>query len=111
MKFDLKSQKPKQSPTLQLPAAPPYFSPKSKALWQSILTEFDLADEMCELLRVTLENLDLADQARATLRKEGLTIDGRRHPAADLAKQHDSMYLRGLRQLALDVVKPSKGVK
>lgn len=87
-------------------AAPRYFSAKSRKLWKSIHAEFELQPEASELLRVALENLDLADKARRLLRDEGLVVDGRKHPASDLVKLHDGMFLRAIRQLGLDVVAP-----
>jgi hypothetical protein len=85
---------------------PTHFSAKSRKLWKSINAEYQLEVEAAELLRVALENLDLADQARELLRNEGLVIDGKKHPASDAVKLHDGMFLRAIRQLGLDVVQP-----
>ncbi len=95
-------------PQTNTPAAPGYFSAKTKALWKAVLTEYDLAPEMLELFRLALENLDLADAARQLLRAEGLVVGGKKHPAADLVKMHDGLYLRAMRQLGLDVVQSQK---
>jgi hypothetical protein len=84
---------------------PKQLSEKSKRLWRTLNQEFDFTTETAELLLLALENLDLGGQARAQLRREGLTIGGKRNPAADLAKQCDGMALRAFRQLQLDVVK------
>jgi hypothetical protein len=86
--------------------APGHLSGRSAKLWRSIQAEYELDPEATELLRVGLENLDLGDKARESLRNEGLTIDGKKHPALDAAKQCDGMFLRSMRQLGLDVVAP-----
>ena len=98
--------RPYEAKMTKLPKAPNYFSQKARKLWASINGEYDLEDEAAELLRVALENLDLADKARELLRTEGLAIDGRKHPASDSVKLHDEMFMRAIRQLQLDVVAP-----
>ena len=88
------------------PKAPIHFSEKARQLWKSIHEEYELEPEAGELLRVALENLDLADKARELLRTEGLVVNGKKHPASDAVKLHDGMFLRAIRQLGLDVVAP-----
>jgi hypothetical protein len=86
--------------------APNHFSNKARKLWRSINAEYQLEVEAAELLRVALENLDLADQARELLRNEGLVVAGKKHPASDAVKLHDGLFLRAIRQLGLDVLQP-----
>ena len=86
------------------PKAPSHLSDKAKTLWKRINRDFELEADAVETLRVALENLDLADAARALLRTEGLVINGKKHPASDAVKLHDGLYLRAMRALALDVV-------
>lgn len=88
------------------PKAPKHFSEKARKLWRTIHQEYELEVESAELLRVALENLDLADRARELLRTEGLVVSGKKHPASDAVKLHDGMFMRALRQLGLDVVQP-----
>ena len=85
--------------------APAQLSEKSKKLWRALNQEFDFTTETAELLILALENLDLGDRARALLRREGLVLNGRKHPASDAVKLHDGLALRTFRQLGLDVVK------
>lgn len=92
---------------------PNHFSDKTCGLWKAITSEFDLAPEALELLRVGLENLDLGDAARETLRREGSVIADakgilRKHPACDVLKLCDGLFLRALRQLGLDLVQPGE---
>src|SRR5215467_1699147 len=88
------------------PKAPQYFSEKARNLWKKIHSDYQLEVEAAELLRVALENLDLADRARELLRNEGLVVAGKKHPASDAVKLHDGMFLRAIRQLGLDVLQP-----
>ena len=90
----------------KLPKAPNYFSQKARNLWKSLHAEYELEPEAAELLRVALENLDLADKARELLRTEGLVVNNKKHPASDSVKLHDGMFMRALRQLGLDIVAP-----
>ena len=92
------------SRTSPRPKAPAHFSAKAKVLWKKLNEQFEFEPDAVQTLAVGLENLDLADKARELLRAEGVVVAGKRHPAADIAKQCDGMYLRALRQLALDVV-------
>ena len=92
------------------PKPPSCFSDKSKRLWRTIHEEYELECDAIELLRVALENLDLADSARELLRAEGLVINGKKHPASDACKLHDGMFLRSMRQLGLDVVAAGSGI-
>ncbi len=87
-------------------AAPRYFSAKSRKLWRQIHGQYELEPEAAELLRVGIENLDLADKARKLLRGEGLVLNGKKHPASDAVKLHDGMFMRAIRQLGLDIVAP-----
>lgn len=93
---------------MKTPSAPKHFSTKARQLWAAIHADYELAPEACELLRVALENLDLADKARELLRNEGLVVNGRKHPASDAVKLHDGLHLRAMRQLALDVAAPGE---
>ena len=88
---------------------PAYFSKKAKGIWRAITTEYELEAESFEMLRVALENLDLADKARELLRIEGLVVAGKKHPASDAVKLHDGLFLRAVRQLGLDIISPGSG--
>ena len=53
------------------PKAPSHLSDKAKTLWKRINRDFELEADAVETLRVALENLDLADAARALLVEAG----------------------------------------
>lgn len=67
---------------------------------------YELSPDATLVLTVALENWDLARQARAILRKEGIVQGGRRHPCIEIAKQGDALFLRGLRELGLNLDEP-----
>lgn len=91
--------------SLSMSIAPPAcLSAKSKRIWSSITGEFSLTSENLSILQLALEHLDLADIGRKQLRKDGLTVDGKKNPVIDSVKLSDGFYLRALRQLGLDIV-------
>lgn len=86
------------------PKAPAQLSAKAKTLWKKLNEQFEFEPDAAQTLGIALENLDLADKARELLRTEGLVVNGKKHAASDSVKLHDGLYLRAMRQLALDVV-------
>jgi phage terminase small subunit len=93
-------------PTPKTPAPPSHLSKRARDLWRKLNEQYEFECDALATLTVALENLDLADKAREQLDREGITVDGRRHPATDVLKQCHGLYLRALRQLGLDVVPP-----
>ena len=86
---------------------PKHLSTESRRTYRRIATEYDLTPDAESLLRVALENFDMAQQARALVASEGLiTATGKRHPALDVANNCYGVYLRAVRQLGLDVMPP-----
>ena len=89
------------------PRPPKHLSPRAKKLWRSLMEEFSFTPDSRAILQLALENLGTGDKARALIEAEGLTTEkGTRHPACDIAKQADSLFLRCMRQLALDCINP-----
>lgn len=91
---------------LKSDTAPRHLSAEMKAFWAEIMAEYELEVDARLILRAACENWDRAQQAREQIAKDGLLLDGRRHPAVDVEKQAYSLYLRAMRQLGLDVVAP-----
>lgn len=85
---------------------PKHLSADSKRVWNRIDREYNLTPDAGELLAVALANRDRAEQARELVDREGLVLDGKRHPAVDVEKQAYGLYLRALRQLGLDIEPP-----
>jgi hypothetical protein len=99
----MKAERPEIKPKAEgKPKAPGQLSPKAAKLWHFVMGGWELDEGTQAILVASLENLDLADEARALLRKEGLILAGKAHPAAALAKQYDGVYARMWRQIGLE---------
>lgn len=85
---------------------PKHLSAESKRMWRRIQQEYELTPDAAGLLRVALENFDIGEQARKLIQAEGVVVDGKRHPATDVMKQANGLYLRAMRQLGLDIAPP-----
>jgi phage terminase small subunit len=92
-----------------IPAAPAHLGASGRRLWRDLTREFRFQPDALAVLRLACEQLDRADEARERLAKDGLLLDGRRHPATDVEKVAVGLHLRALRQLGLDRL--VKGVK
>jgi hypothetical protein len=93
-------------PLLSPDRAPAHLSPESQQLWSAYLStwSFDLGGMV--VLQIALEALDSLRGAQAAIERDGLTVAGRAHPAATVAKDSRQAMLRALRQLGLDVIPP-----
>ena len=91
---------------VKIPTAPTHLSGEGKQFWKRITRQYILSDDQLLTLRVACENFDLAQQAREEIVRDGLTVDGRRHPAVDIERQAYALFLRSLRQLNLDAGEP-----
>jgi hypothetical protein len=85
-------------------SAPTHLSAEARGFWNLIMQEYDLEPDARFLLRAACENWDRAQQAREMIARDGLVMDGKRHPAVDVEKQAYGLFLRAVRQLGLDVV-------
>ena len=85
---------------------PPHLSPEARAFWERVDEEYELTSDGALYLRAALGNWDRAQLARETIAREGLTVEGRKHPAIDIEKQAYGLFLRAMRQLGLDVIPP-----
>lgn len=91
----------------QLPKPPRYLSPASRAWWQRVVEEFELAEHHVHLLTLAAEALDRGAAARRILEKKGLTFrdkhgQPRARPEALIARDAAVSYARLLKELALD---------
>lgn len=89
---------------------PSHLSEDAKQFWRSTLEDFDLEDDAKMLLRVTLEQFDRLQQAREAIKRDGLTLFNKPHPALQVEKQAVSAFYRGLRQMGLDLAAPGEKV-
>jgi hypothetical protein len=86
--------------------APKYLTPRSRDLWREIIGNFTLETTEVELLRLGLEALDRADQARVILANECIISTGRygqklAHPAVAIERDSRLAAARLFKQLAL----------
>lgn len=90
------------------PKPPAYLSRAAKAWWKTIVTDFALESHHLKILEAACGAWDRAEQARALLAKEGLTITDRFkqpkvHPAALIERDNKTLFARLVRELGLDV--------
>lgn len=95
--------------------APKHLSRDSRRLWADVTGAFVLEPHHLAILRVALEALDRAQQARAILAAEGLTFvdkhgSPRAHPAASIERDNRMSFERLLRSLGLDLADADHGV-
>ena len=89
--------------------APAHLTPRSRRLYREIVDAYGLEDEghAKETLRLALQALDRADEARRILDEEGLTYvnrfgEPRAHPMCAVEKDARLAAWRGFRELSLD---------
>lgn len=85
---------------------PRHLSDRSRYLWQQTANSFTLKATEYELLRLALEALDRAEQARVMLAEDGLTSRGRycqvlAHPMIAVERDSRLAAARLLKQLGL----------
>jgi P27 family predicted phage terminase small subunit len=83
--------------------APAHLSQEMKRFWKRVNEEYELSRDCLLILKTACEANDRAQQAREIIATEGLIVNNRRHPASDVEAQAQSLFLRAMRQLGLDV--------
>jgi hypothetical protein len=86
--------------------APLHLSDRCRDLWRHITTDFELECTEMELLRLALEAVDRAEEARLILADEGIVSIGRygqrlAHPAVAIERDARLAAARLIKQLAL----------
>jgi P27 family predicted phage terminase small subunit len=92
---------------------PDHLSDRCKALWASVLHDWLLEDHAVELLRLALEALDRAEEARRIVDAEGPVVyssTGRpaKHPAVTIVNDCSVVAARLFRELGLDLPNESR---
>ena len=91
--------------------APPHLSREAKKWWRFVASEFELDEANALVLRAALESFDRLNTARKVLDKEGLTCEDRfgqvrARPEVAIERDARIAFLRGWRQLGLDIEAP-----
>lgn len=88
-----------------VPAAPSHLSERSAALWRAVVPSRARSAERQALVIVALDALDLADECRARVRKEGLTATTKTtgavhvHPLTRIEKEQRALFAKVWGQL------------
>jgi P27 family predicted phage terminase small subunit len=100
--------------TRRLPSdrPPRHLTRESAALWRAILRDYILEPHHRSVLSVTLEALDRLRDAQALLKTEGLVVKtstggSKAHPAIAVERDCRAAFLRGVRELGLDLEGPT----
>ena len=91
---------------MDAPKPPKHLSKHAKRHWDRLVREYELAPDAALILQLGLENWDMAQQARQLIREQGLILNGRRHPAAEIQKNGDALFMRAMRELGLNLSGP-----
>lgn len=84
---------------------PTHLSRETKRWWKIVSDRYELEEHHYRLLELAGTCWDRITEARATLKAEGMTIDGRFgkkvHPAANIEKDNKLLFIRTIRELNL----------
>jgi P27 family predicted phage terminase small subunit len=94
------------------PQPPAHISASARQWWQITVERFVLQEHHLRLLQLACEAWDRAQEARARLAQEGLTVPGREgglrpHPCVGIERDARLAVARLLRELDLDVEPPA----
>ena len=102
---------PDPASPVKLPPPPAHLSKEMQSWWRAVIAEFELEQHHLYLLQCACETWDRLQEARAVLRKEGLTVTtstGQKlHPCALIERDARTSFARLVRELDLDVAAPS----
>ncbi len=94
-------------PPPSAPKPPPHLSRSSKRLWRQVVSDYALEPHALEVLRLALEALDRAADARDALAQHGTTYNDRfgsprARPEVSIERDARLAALRAFRELMLD---------
>jgi P27 family predicted phage terminase small subunit len=95
------------------PEPPEHLSEAMKSWWRTVTSEFLLESHHLRVLECACDCWDRMAEARALLRKEGLTSStaaggNKKHPAVDIELHNRIAFARLVRELDLDVEMPKQ---
>jgi len=85
---------------------PVHLSLEARRHWNRITAAYEITADSAMILETGLANWDMAQEARELLRREGMVVDGKRHPAIEIVKQGNATFLRAFRELGLNLAPP-----
>ena len=90
---------------------PKHLSLSSRKWFESVIANYELDAHHIRLLQAAAESWDDAQNARAIVKKDGMTVVDRYdqvkpHPMIDVARQSRVVFARLVRELGLDVALP-----
>ena len=93
---------------MKITKPPKHLSTESKKLWKSIVFEYLIEDSAgLQILQTALSSRDIAEEARRTIKTDGMMIDGAtgkvRHPLLPVVRDHQNLFLKSMRHLNLDI--------
>jgi P27 family predicted phage terminase small subunit len=93
------------------PPPPAHLSPSAQQWWQTTVERYELEEHHLRLLQLACEAWDRAQEARARLAQDGLTVSGREgglrpHPCVGIERDARLAVARLVRELDLDVEPP-----
>src|SRR5438445_7129695 len=83
--------------------APGYLTAEARRHWRKFVEGWTLDGAALLILSVGLEAFDRMRGAQAVIRRDGLIVEGRAHPAVQIERDARLAMLRALRQLNLDL--------
>lgn len=102
------------SETSKNPSPPRHLSASSRTLWRTVVEDYHLEQHALHLLRLACESLDLSEQARRQLMKEGLTVPTvagiKTHPAVAVQRNAKQTYISLIRALGINEDKTKRPV-
>jgi P27 family predicted phage terminase small subunit len=84
-------------------SVPSHLSVEAKGHWARLHAGWQLDDAGDLILLVALEAFDRMRGAQKAVKREGITLKGRAHPATTIERDARLAMLRALRQLGLDL--------
>jgi len=93
-------------PPTKIPSPPKHLTAASKRWWKSVATEFPLSDTDYKLLDLAAETLDVIEDARKVLKKQGMVFEVesnlKQNPAALIMRDNKALFSRLVKDLRLD---------
>lgn len=94
------------------PTAPAYLSPKSKAWFNTIASDYELESHHLRLLEAACLSWDRSEEARKRIEKDGAYLVNdkgilKNHPALKDELAYRTLFIRTIREMGLDNPAPA----